>query len=236
MQAMQPRSAEQRAFRRRLLPGLAGLLALATLFTVAAATPVTAMRARLADELASVRTEYAAAQGELARADAELETAREALSVVANLVSPLVDLEGEPITPEARAALTAARDAALGFIAKPETPASASLDVPEPERLPLAELVDWRDRLGDAARELGQLARDREELAASVDGEGAALGTALGEYLTAVTSRGVALLAEHEDTSEARLALQSAIDALPDAETEDLPEVLRAAVRAAAAL
>jgi len=170
------------------------------------------------------------------QADAELAESRGAVRGIAALIDPIAAMVGEPIPVAATEALVAARDEATVSVAPPPPPASYEVLPDEhPDALSDEALRAEAPRLTDAAERLGTATAYRARLASGAAALAAGLGTAFVEYTDAVAARGAELIAERADASaESRMALQSAIDALPGAETEDVEEIVASAVAAAA--
>src|SRR5690606_20562360 len=77
----------------------------------------------------------------------------------------------------------------------------------------------------------------RTRLAVGAEAIAAELGTAFIDYTSAVATRAAELLEARQDASDdSRMALQSAADALLDAATEDVEEIVTSAITAAAAV
>ena len=168
-------------------------------------------------------------------ADAELAEARGAVRGIAAIIAPILELRGEPVPDAAVAALAAARDGAVTDVSAPPPSGAYAVIASDPGTLSNDELIAETPRLLTAADRLAPPIRYRERLAAGAEALAAELGTAFADYLGAVVARGVELLeARHDASADSRMALQSALDALPTADTEDVDEIITAAISAAA--
>ena len=182
-----------------------------------------------AEELGGARAAYDAA-------DARLAEARGAVRGIVAFIDPILALTGEPVPAAATAALAATRDAALGAIPEPPpSSAEGTVAAADPDALSNEALLAGAPELRHAAHLLPPATAYRERLAAGAETIAAELGTAFVDYTTAVAARGAELIATRGDASaDSLMALQSAIDALPAAATEDVEEIVTSAITAAA--
>ena len=182
-----------------------------------------------ADELAAARADYD-------RADTDLAEARGAVSGIAALIDPIIGLVGEPVPVAATQALATAKDHALQSMTQPPVSSAAGVVAAEdPDALSDEELRAGPAELLAGADLLRPATAYRSRLAAGAEATATELGTAFIDYTNAVAARAAELLDARQDASaDSRMALQSAVDALPAAATEDVEEILTSALAAAA--
>lgn len=221
--------------QRRAFLGIPGLVLLAALFaTGGAATGVEMRNAAVADYEAAVAAQTQVAE-QVEDAIADYTAKAGELSAIADAVQRITALSGEPIPPDATAALDDARQAAVQATDRPAFGigrADDSLD-----GLTIPEIRARTADLGVKTESMKALGDQMSAASADVDSASAALGKALGDYITAVVQHGADLVKAHPQAGQDQVdAFRSAIDALPDTETDALPDVLRAAIAAAAKL
>lgn len=222
--------------QRRAFFGIPALLLIAAVFVIGGAEPqIEARDAAVADYRAAAVADEAAEQSVTAALD-RLNDIRDQVNALVALLSPIAQLGGEPVPPEAAAALGAALETAATALPAIDQSDTSAAPADESElalpalRAATAELAQRAADDGASASLLSSKADQSDEIAT-------ALGTAVGAYVTAVTQRGVALLGEHPNATPDQVsAFRSALDALPDAATENLSPILRSAVTAAAKL
>lgn len=224
--------------RQARLGSLAAALAIVLTVTTGILGASWSERRDLLRDYDAAAADLVAAREAYTAADAALAEARGAVRGIAAFIDPVLGLVGEPVPAVAIAELTAAKDAALAAMQDPPPPtAAAVLPAEDPEALANEELLAAAPRLLDAAERLGTATRYRDRLASGAEDIAAGLGTAFVTYADAVIARGTALLGERQDASaDSRMALQSALDALRDAATEDVEEIVTSAIAASASV
>jgi len=216
--------------QRRAFAGIIGLVLLAALFAVGGALPAEQARATASDGYLASTAAYATARARYVDAKAQLLAAGASVAQVADLLTPILALSGDPIPPEATAALDAAREAALEAVDAGDAADPPPTPTTDPAALSLNELhadaAEW-------AAKADSLDAAATSLAARADGAtsaATALGTALADFTTAVTQRGVELLAGDHPADAPIDAYRSALDALPEVPTDSLPASLQALI------
>jgi len=222
--------------RRRAFAGVIGLLLLATLFAIGGALPAEQARGEATDGYRAATAAYQEARARYVTAREQLLAAGESVSQVADLLTPILALSGDPIPSAATAALGAARTDALEAVDASDAAEPPATPTTDPAGLTLVELHDEAADWSAKAASLDTAATSLAARAAGADAAATALGTALAAYTTAVTERGVALL-DGEHPADAPIdAYRSALDALPDVPTDALPTTLQTLIDLAAQL
>ncbi len=104
--------------RRRTISGIAGLLAFGLVIAVPTGLQQATERSTAIGGYEQALAGFADADADFADARGRLDTAREDVNGLANLLSPITAMSGEPIPADAAARLEAARAAAVAAIAR----------------------------------------------------------------------------------------------------------------------